>query len=104
MKISEPLAVFLILSGTALGIVGLAVWADAQPKPPERHQRRVCDAAAQERIFLACMTALPNGPERLAASGNDWAEAVEEAGEQCRNSAADIACHYEWYTLEGGER
>ncbi len=100
MKITEPMAVFVILGGTVLGLVGLGVYDATKPKPPERHQKRVCDAAAQERIFLACMGTLPSGPERLAASGNDWAEAVEEAGEQCRDSAADIACHYEWVTVE----
>ena len=77
----------------------LAAACDEPMKLPEQFQQRICDAAAQERIFLACMAALPNGPERLAASGNDWAEAVEEAGEQCRDSAADIACHYEWVTV-----
>jgi hypothetical protein len=74
-----------------------------KPKAFEQRQQRICDAAAQERIFLACMKTLPSGPERLAASGNDWAEAVEEAGEQCRDSARDIACHYEWVKLEPGQ-
>lgn len=70
-----------------------------EPKKPERYQKRVCDAAAQERILLACLERLPSGPEKLTVSGNDWAEAVEEAGEQGRDSAADIACHYEWVTV-----
>ena len=100
MKIPESIGVVFSVGLVVLAVVGIVVYTDAQPKPPERHQKRFCDAAAQERIFLACMGTLPSGPERLAASGNDWAEAVEEAGEQCRHSAADIACHYEWVTVE----
>ena len=99
MKLIETAVVAFSVGLVVLAVVGIFVYTDKQPKLPERHQQRVCDAAAQERIFLACMGTLPSGPERLAASGNDWAEAVEEAGEQCRNSAADIACHYEWVTV-----
>jgi len=81
----------------------LAVACEEPMKLPEQRQQRICDAAAQERIFLACMATLPSGPERLAASGNDWAEAVEEAGEQCRMSADNVACHYEWVKMKTGE-
>ncbi len=63
-------------------------------KTPYQQSHTVCDKAQQERVFLACVEKLPNGPERLAASGNDWDEVVGE----CRNAAASIACTttYTW--------
>lgn len=52
----------------------------------------------EERVFLACLKSLPQGPSHLTAAGNDWDEVVE----QCRIAASSIAREDKW-VLEGEE-
>jgi hypothetical protein len=47
-----------------------------------------CDKVVQERVFLSCLEKLPNGPDKVAATGNDWDEVVSE----CASAAARVAC------------
>ena len=83
----------------ALLAAGCEDFFKVSPPAPEVKQVEVCDATARERIFLGCLERLPGGPDKLTVSGNDWAEAVEEAVDRCRYGAQAIACKYEWVTV-----
>jgi hypothetical protein len=41
----------------------------------------------EERVFLECLKAVPQGPKTVAAAGNDWDEVVNE----CHTAASWIA-------------
>lgn len=56
-----------------------------------------CDKMVQERVFLTCLEKLPNGPDKVAAAGNDWDEVVSE----CESAASRIACAHTCVEREG---
>lgn len=68
-------------------LLSAGCYADKLPVDPCSWHRVGRDPVVYERVFTDCLKALPKGPERLAAAGNDWNEVVEE----CRRTAADVA-------------
>lgn len=66
----------------AIICAALALAACTPPEPPPEDRQGI-DQCVRATIFAQCMAALPKGPERLTAAGNDWAEVVEE----CEDSA-----------------
>lgn len=86
-------------AGIFVAVIGGALFLslDGCSESTHRECHYECDPTTQERVFLTCLEKLPHGPERLAASGNDWDEVVGE----CKSSAAAIACKYNCVTVRG---
>lgn len=74
------------------------LWGTGCDAKPKKVRVVTYNREVEERVFLACLKSLPQGPSHLTASGNDWDEVVE----QCRIAAASIA-REEKYVLEGRE-
>jgi hypothetical protein len=54
---------------------------------PDEESKSGIDQCLRATIFAQCMAALPRGPERLTAAGNDWAEVVEECADSAKAQA-----------------
>lgn len=66
----------------------------------EPGQKIGTDQCLRAELFKSCMAAIPQGPQSITASSNDWAEVVEECGQiayyQSRRieSQSTPACFY----------